>query len=78
MPKPTQPNGACDTCWRVWLNARPRQSLGYCWHGYIAWRVRPSGEFITAPGTDRNKHLAMVRVFAKREPQGLYATQAAG
>jgi len=68
-----QPERACATCWRAWLNTRLRASLGYCWHGYIAWRVRPSGEFITAEGVDRAKHLAMVRALQKREPQGLHS-----
>jgi hypothetical protein len=44
--------------------------MGYCWHGSTAWRVRPSGEFITASGVDRGKHLAMVRELQKREPSG--------
>lgn len=67
----TQPKSACETCWRAWLNTRPRAMLGYCWHGYVAWRVRANGEFITAPGIDRDGHLAMVRALQKREPQGL-------
>jgi hypothetical protein len=70
MPEFVQPESACPTCWRTWLNSRPRKSLGYCWHGAIAWRVRPSGEFITAPNTDKDRHLAMIRALDKREPQG--------
>jgi hypothetical protein len=66
------PAGACPNCWRVWL-AGPRNTLGYCWHGRVAWRVRPSGEFIAAPGTDKTKHLAMVRALQKREPPGFAA-----
>jgi hypothetical protein len=62
-----QPETACSTCWRAWLNSRPRKSLGYCWHGKVAWRVRPSGEFITAADVDRAKHLGMVRALQKRE-----------
>jgi hypothetical protein len=68
-----QPEFAWPTCWRAWLNSRPRKALGYCWHGSIAWRVRPNGEFIAAAGVDRVKHLTIVRELEKREPQGFNA-----
>ncbi len=67
-----QPETACPNCWHVWL-ARPRNAVGYCWHGRVAWRVRPGGEFITADGVDRVKHMAFVRALQKREPQGFAA-----
>ena len=67
-----KPTEVCLTCWRVWL-ASPRNALGYCWHGKIAWRVRPSGEFITAQDVDRSKHLAMIRALQKVAPQGFNA-----
>ena len=70
----TQPLPACETCWRVWLNSRPRESLGYCWHGRVAWRVRPNGEFITTAGVDRIKHRAIVRALQRREHQAFNAT----
>jgi hypothetical protein len=53
----------------VWINSRPRKTMGYCWHGSVAWRVRPSGEFITASGVDRDKHLAMVRALHRGNPR---------
>jgi len=68
----TRSHLACPNCWRVWLTG-PQSSVGYCWHGRVAWRVRPSGEFITAPGVDKNKHLAIVRALQKRELQGFTA-----
>jgi hypothetical protein len=74
--QPVQPKSACETCWRAWFNSRPRKALGYCWHGGVAWRVRPNGEFITATGVDRAKHLAMVRALHKREPQGFVSLSA--
>jgi hypothetical protein len=67
-----QPTDACPTCWRVWL-AGPRNTVGYCWHGSVAWRIRPGGEFITKSGVDRVKHLAIVRALQKREPHSFTA-----
>jgi hypothetical protein len=69
-PRRRRERYATDNCWRVWLT-RPRNALGYCWHGKVAWRTRPSGEFITASEVDRAKHLAMVRALDRRtgEPQ---------
>jgi hypothetical protein len=64
----TQPECACDTCWRSWLNSRPRPDIGYCWHGQIAWRIRPSGEFIAAAGVTREKHRALVRELHRSDP----------
>lgn len=68
-----RPTGACDTCWRAWLHGRPRKALGYCWHGYIAWRVRPTGGLVTVSGVDRDEHLAMIQALRAREPQGFFA-----
>lgn len=70
---PIQPQDACSTCWRVWLNSRPRNTHGYCWHGCVAWRVRPSGELVTLACVDRETHLGIVRALQKREPQGFSA-----
>lgn len=64
-----RPNGACINCWRVWLT-RPRNVLGYCWHGKVAWRIRPSGEFITASGINRDRHRAFVRALNAKQPTG--------
>lgn len=55
------------------MHARPRKALGYCWHGYIAWRGRPSGELISARGVDRDEHLVMIQASQKREPQNDFA-----
>jgi hypothetical protein len=38
--------------------------------------VRPSGEFITAPHTDKTKHLAMVKALQKRDFQNFNANAA--
>lgn len=69
----TRPTSACANCWGAWLHARPRKALGYCWHGYVAWRVRSSGELITAAGVDPAEHLTMIRALQEREPQGFAA-----
>jgi hypothetical protein len=69
VPDITQPDRSCDTCWRSWLNSRPRPDIGYCWHGRVAWRIRPSGEFLAVDGITREKHLAMVREWRKRKPE---------
>jgi hypothetical protein len=42
------PADACPNCWRAWL-AGARNSIGYCWHGKIAWRVK-SGALSIVPG----------------------------
>jgi hypothetical protein len=76
-----RPDTACPTCWRAWLNTRPRSALGYCWHEHLAWRVKESGALVTAQGIDRAEHLAMVWALRRREPQGLNvpaATRASG
>jgi hypothetical protein len=42
-PSPLQtfvkPVAICLNCWRAWL-VGSRDSIGYCWHGKIAWRVK--------------------------------------
>jgi hypothetical protein len=62
---PVQPQAACPNCRRAWI-AGPPSAVGYCWHGQIAWRIRVNGEFITAAGVDRVKHLAIVRALRKK------------
>lgn len=64
-----RPEPACLDCWRVWLVTAARDSIGYCRHHEIAWRVRPGGELVTAPGTNRKRHLAMVKALEQRRAQ---------
>src|SRR5450759_5456865 len=58
---------ACRTCWRAWLNARPRTTLGYCWHGKIAWRVKSDAELTVAAGVTRQEHRAMLEYVNEME-----------
>jgi hypothetical protein len=53
------PAGVCPNCWRVWL-AGSKSSIGYCWHGKIAWRSK-SGALAVAPGVTRDEHRAMLK-----------------
>ena len=38
--------------------------------GRVAWQVRPSGEFIAAPDTDKTKHLAKIRGYKSAHGRG--------
>jgi hypothetical protein len=60
MNSDSSPKSACLSCWRTWLNARPRAELGYCWHGKVAWRVKAGDELAIAEGVTREEHLAML------------------
>jgi hypothetical protein len=37
--------------------ARPRNAIGYCWHGKAAWRVK-SGALVVEAGVTREEHRA--------------------
>ena len=59
------PAGACPNCWRAWL-AGTRSSIGYCWHGKVAWRVK-SGALTVVPGVTREEHRAMLEYVDEME-----------
>ena len=59
------PVGACPNCWRAWL-VGSRNSIGYCWHGKVAWRVK-SGALSVVPGVTREEHRAMVEYMSEME-----------
>jgi hypothetical protein len=59
------PAGTCPNCWRAWL-AGPRDSIGYCWHGKVAWRVK-SGALVVLPGVTREEHRAMLEYIDEME-----------
>jgi hypothetical protein len=53
------PAGACSNCWRAWL-VGPRDAIGYCWHGKVAWRVKSGGELAVAADVTRDQRRAML------------------
>jgi hypothetical protein len=59
------PAGACPNCWRAWL-VRPRDAIGYCWHGKVAWRVK-SGALAVAPEVTRDEYHAMAEYITEME-----------
>jgi hypothetical protein len=59
------PTGACPNCWRAWL-AGSRNSIGLCWHGKVAWRVK-SGALSVVPGVTREEHRAMIQYVNEME-----------
>ena len=60
-----KPTEACPNCWCVWL-VGPRDSIGYCWHGKVAWRPKQSGLVVTAEVT-REEHRAMLEYVREME-----------
>ena len=60
-----KPEAACPNCWRAWL-VGPRESIGYCWHGKVAWRVK-SGALSVVPGVMREEHRAMMEYVDEME-----------
>jgi hypothetical protein len=60
-----QPTPACPNCWRAWLTGA-RDSIGYCWHGKIVWRVK-SDALVVLPGVTREEHRAMLEYESEME-----------
>jgi hypothetical protein len=66
--------GACPNCWRAWLYARPRTELGYCWHGKIAWRLKPDAELAVVAGVTRDEHRTMLEYVNEMESAARFVT----
>jgi hypothetical protein len=60
-----KPTDACPNCWRAWFTG-PRNAIGYCWHGKVAWGVK-SGPLAVVPGVTREEHRAMLEYLNEME-----------